>query len=427
VRPIPSAFIGTPRYTVHARLLVDGINLTDAMGGFNPVTAAQWSLQADQLAASGSITLQRWDPTRFYHVSPFHNAATRLGDAAPEPGKRFALQTAETVQGATPPESSYEDVFEGYIDAVDVGGSAVVLTCRDRMALLQDRIIEPGDDYYGFTAPEQSMGATIAQIVATLSGAEEALVTLVADGNPDWTVIAHAQQAGISVAEAIHQVCLQRGWAFHYRYVADGGNTAAFVYYDPERDAGLGDEYTVTAGEVLGYPSLRVGPVTEIRNVIELIYGEARERLLVTDAESIALYGRRYMLFSEDANSQIDTVTEAQRMLDGALADLKDADVEAKYTRLYFPWVDLTDRHILDIDAYRNRELDTRVTGYAHSLDFRKDGQHRSTITLRSQSIAARKRWLRTEPRRVLVSTTAPVGIAPQGTIHVQVADRTLP
>ncbi len=90
-----------------------------------------------------------------------------------------------------------------------------------------------------------------------------------------------------------------------------------------------------------------------------------------------ANYGRRHMLFSEDATSEIDSAEEAQRMLDAALLDQKDPGIEADYERLYFWPVELADKHtVFPPDARRfPAATELGVVGYTHSLDWRPGGQ----------------------------------------------------
>jgi hypothetical protein len=109
-------------------------------------------------------------------------------------------------------------------------------------------------------------------------------------GDPEWTVIAHYQKAGISIAEAAHAVVLQRGWAFNNRYpnlLGRGVPTA----YEPNRSGSASNVYDtyfmLDYGEIIRYQKLRQDR-TRVRNVIEMIYGESRARLSVSDDASIA-------------------------------------------------------------------------------------------------------------------------------------------
>src|SRR5690606_26354524 len=63
-----------------------------------------------------------------------------------------------------------------------------------------------------------------------------------------------------------------------------------------------------------------------IRNVISVSYRNAetgqRAEVVMTDARSIARYGRRWMQIQEADTSPIDTAEEAQALANAALSDL---------------------------------------------------------------------------------------------------------
>jgi CHASE2 domain-containing sensor protein len=158
-----------------------------------------------------------------------------------------------------------------------------------------------------------------------------------------------------------------------------------------------------------------------------MIYGESRARLSVSDDASIAAYGRRYMLFSEDATSEIDTAVEAGRMLEGALADLKDAEVTLDYERSYLQGVELGDEHVIPANPRKHPVLTVGVIGYSHALDWRPSGTFRSVIRTERRSLAAKVRWRKLDPKMVFVSLLEPVGMADEGATWYQVADLTPP
>jgi hypothetical protein len=427
-RPGDHALYASNEYDVYGQILIEGIPLDDVLG-FNPLRGANWQASADQLVASGGISLGT--QLGGSSLSPL---LTSIGDAQPEPGKLFDLRTALKAKGVAPSAGDYMTVFAGEIDAVDAAGDAVLLECRDDMAFYADRIIEPpAGDVKGYWTEAATMETVLQSLATVCDSFTDPLGInapgVIVMGDPEWTVIAHYQKAGISIAEAMHAVILQRGWAFGSRYHSYQGRGTPTAY-SPER-ADLppsGSTYFMSRiGEITRYLKLRQDR-TRVRNVIEMIYGETRTRLSVSDDDSISAYGRRYMLFSEDATSEIDTAEEAERMLNGALADLKDAEVTLDYERTYFPGVEIDDTHVIPANARKHPQLTVGVTGFAHALDWRPNGgTFRSTIRTERRSLAGKARWKKVDPKMVFVSLLEPVGMADEGATWYQVADLTPP
>ncbi len=429
-RPGDHALYASKEYDVHGQLLIEGVPLDVVLGGYNPVKAATWSASADQLCASGSISLG----TRLEGPSLKIPPLLTLGVAHPTPGKLFDFRTAIKPKGVSPSDGDYMTVFAGEIDAVDVAGDSVVLECRDDMAFYADRYIEPPDgDVKGYWTEQNTMESVLGSLATVWDSFTDPLGInapgVIVMGDPEWTVIAHYQKAGISIAEAMHAVILQRGWAFGSRYHTYQGRGTPTAY-SPERSdtPPAGSTYFMdNLGEITRYLKLRQDRA-RVRNVIEIIYGESRSRLKVEDTDSITAYGRRYMLFSEDATGEIDTADEAQRMLDGALADLKDAEVALDYERTYFPAVEIDDTHVIPANERKHPALTVGVTGFAHTLDWRSGGgSFRSTIRTERKTLAAKARWKKVDPKMVYVSLIEPVGMAEEGATWYQVADLTPP
>jgi hypothetical protein len=427
-RPGDQALYASKEYDVHGQILIEGVPLEDVLG-FNPVRGANWQASADQLVASGSISLGT--QLGGSSLSPL---LTSIGDAQPEPGKLFDFRTALKAKGVAPSAGDYMTVFAGEIDAVDVAGDTVNLECRDDMAFYADRIIEPpAGDVKGYWTEAATMETVLQGLATVWDSFTDPLGInapgVIVMGDPEWTVIAHYQRAGISIAEAMHAVILQRGWGFGSRYHTYQGRGTPTAY-DPERSdtPPAGSTYFLGSyGEISRYQKLRQDR-TRVRNVIEMIYGEDRTRLSVSDDDSISAYGRRYMLFSEDATSEIDTAQEAERMLNGALSDLKDAEVTLDYERTYFPAVEIDDTHVIPANPRKHPELTVGVTGFAHALDWRpQGGTFRTTIRTERRTLAGKARWRKLDPKMVFVSLLEPVGMADEGATWYQVADLTPP
>ncbi len=418
----------TNLYDVHHRLVIDGYDLTSHLG-FNPIISATWTASQDQLATQGQIVLMAAPELRPFYRSP------AVADR-PAAAKHFQLEAAHTVKGSQP--GYYSKVFDGRIDGVD--GAAregeVVLTCRDLMGCFLNRIIEPDEPPEAPTGKNGFLVAS-ASLLAHLNSIRDTVYTTFATAffleheveskpivelsSPDWPVVDTWVQYGGNLAEQLNQVVLQRGWAFHYRYTPFAAG--AFVIYDPAR-ADTGASYTVEPQEVIRVLKCTIND-QDVTNVWDLIWGSVRTRTRTRDNLSIATYGRRYGSWPEDQAGQIDTQTEADRMLAAMLADTKDPVVELDYERIYFWPVELGDKQLMLANSIHfDVALDLAVVGYTHTIGPKS---MRTVIRTRGTAIAAKKRWKRGSPRLVHVSLGPPSGVAPEGALWIPVTDLTPP
>ncbi len=435
MRAADMTLLGSGLYDVYPRLSIEGFDLESRLG-FNPLVSATWSASVDQLATQGQISLFRGDATGPLGLSPFLRALTPVS-YRPQAGRHFALETATVAKGAGP--SGYQTVFDGRIDRAEgaSGQAETQLTCRDMMGLLLNHIIEPDpppespDGKNGFLVPSNPLGSHLAILRATaypnVAGVfiEQELASrpIVGLGSPDWTVIDTWVQYGGNLAEQLNQAVLQRGWSFHYRYTPL--SNGAFVYYDPAR-SDSGANYIVQPEEVIRVLKCTIDD-QDVTNVWDLLWGRgsARTRTRISDTVSIGKYGRRYGSFPEDQNGQIDTLTEAGRMLEGMLADTKDPVVELDYERLYFWPVELADKHLMIANLITTDvNLDLAVIGYTHTITPKS---MRSVIRCRGTAVAARKRWRRGTDRMVHVGLDGTLGVMKEGALVLIVDDLTPP
>lgn len=418
---VPLAPGTRPAYDVYGRLAINGSLLKDLLG-VDPLVAATWTAAVDAITASGTLTLALGQGSQ--STSPHMSSSLlALADCQPRAGQKFALETATVPKGATPTGSDWRRVFDGEIDASDVAGEATVLSCRDMLCVAADTQIEPGTEY-GFAAGGTDMLTTLADIQAAVAiyapdagiGGSLPLYHL---SDPEWSVVAYWQQAGMSLAEAWQRVVLQRGWAIGWRYPA-GLTTGAVQTYDPVR-ADQDSAFPFSHGDVIRFSRFSTDR-TEVRNFIALQWGADRAIASTAgDGESIGLYGRRYMLFTEDATSEIDTEDEANRMLAAAHRDQSNPTHLVDYERFYCWPVELGDNQTLAPDGVRHdTALALNVVGYTHALDFRPRGQFRSTIRTLGHSVAVRRKWRQVTPRMVHAATTAPAGVAPERALWAQ-------
>lgn len=396
------ALLASGRYDVYWRLWVGNFLLNPNQ----PVLSATWGADAEQLASQGQLTLAFG--ARLINTWP-----------SPGPGRYARLETAVVAKGVSPGEADYRPAIEGPLDASDAGGERSALRIRDLMGELLDTTLEPSPTEYGYWYP----GGTILNAMETvrayagLTGPDYGIVGL---GNYTSTmVVPYYQDAGVSAAEAMSQIALNAGLAFHYRYSQDGAvglPQARLCIYDPNTVLAnvFAPYYPVGVNEIISIQKCTIDRI-DVRNAIELIYGVARDREKQTDAASIGLYGRRYEGLSEDKFSQIDTLVEAQREVATALAGQKNPVIELDYERLYFPCVELADQQSIPLPiSILPRVFDVRVTGWQHTLTPKA---MRTAIRTSGTGKIAGRRW-RNQPQRMThASLDPPVGVAPERAI----------
>ncbi|MDP2275279.1 MAG: hypothetical protein Q8K32_31325 [Archangium sp.] len=229
------------------------------------------------------------------------------------------------------------------------------------------------------------------------------LVTLQTPVSPGWQVKPYLQQRE-SVMEAITAMVNQLGWWARFEWNAGLGRYE-LTLAQPDRTSATVHKVLDQAEEgdcdELGLA------VWDIRNVVRVIYGDSSSRdptgaptritREVSDAASIAKYGRRFMEIAEDDASNIDTAAEADRMANAALADLKEPLIGTAYS---FPcdfYLELGDRITLPADNLRFTTAQTLATG---SLSHRFGvGGASTSVTLRGQPAARQNGWLDLEGR----------------------------
>lgn len=420
-------------YDVYSRLEIDGVDIADTVG-HEALVSATWTAAIDQLATQGQVNVFLGTGTgssSLYGSNPFT-------EYLPKAGRYFQLYTSTVAKGDAP--STYDIVFNGRIDGADMAGqpSAVVMTCRDMMALLLNRIVEPDeppetpDGKNGFLAPSDELiswlNATFRTVYPAFGDSfiEQRLsnTPIIGAGLVEWVVNDKWIQYGQNLAEVLAQETQQSGWNFHYRIGTLPNTIGVFMAYDPDRSSVVSAQYTVQPSEVVRILKCTIND-QDVRNVWDLVWnsGASRTRSRTLDPASIGAYQRRYAKFPADAN--INTSERASAMLAGMISDTKDPIVELDYERLYFWPVELGDKHFMLANGIHTAiALDLSVVGYTHTISAKS---MRTVVRCRGTAISAAKRWRRGVEGKVFVNlvgdTTA--GIMPEGSLVLDVDDLT--
>lgn len=224
------------------------------------------------------------------------------------------------------------------------------------------------------------------------------LVTLQTPVSPGWNVKPYLQQRE-SVAEALQAMVDQLGWWLRFEW-SSSLNRYELHLVQPDRTSSTVHK-TVLVDDEVECTELGVA-VWEIRNVVRVIYGDSssldpsgnpvRITREVSDSASIAKYGRRFMEVVEDDASNIDTASEADRMANAILADLKDPQIALSNSFPVDPYLELGDRITVQND---NLRFTTSQTLAVQSLKHTFRGESaRTSVALRGAPAARFNGWL---------------------------------
>lgn len=221
--------------------------------------------------------------------------------------------------------------------------------------------------------------------------------------SPSWNIRPYLQQRE-SVMDAITALVEQLGWWLRFEWST---SSSAYVLRlaDPGRGS-LSVQKVLTEDDEVECTDLAID-VWSIRNVVRVVYGDSSSRspsggpqrvaIEVSDATSIAQYGRRFMEVAEDDASAIDTLAEAQRLANAILSDLARPLIGVGVSFSLDPYLELGDRITIPADDLRWTAPQTLA---AQSLTHTVDGTSaRTTVTLRGAPASAYNGWLDKEGR----------------------------
>ena len=146
--------------------------------------------------------------------------------------------------------------------------------------------------------------------------------------------------------------------------------------------------------------------------------------MFLFDLASIAANGRAYSEITEASTSGVNTVTEATRLGQAFLADLKDPKVVGSVEVPYFPWLELGDLVGLAPNGTTNTStLVVHVERFEHNLD--ASGTPSTTIHYRgNRPTASIRSWLQRDsrpgvaPAAPATGPNAPTGLSASSTVN---------
>lgn len=311
-----------------------------ALGGKNFLKSWSTEESVDQGVASGIITVLAGDGADSLHPLRTDSALNVDDLAAYSPllfgGRLVRISTGASAAGASSPSTPWRRVFEGIIDEPAAGdnGGTLTVQARDLGALLLDRYPETPRSY------GSAAGVDLEVVMQQILDDEGIAATItLPGGSPNWVLKEFLYDGTVSVGQQLRNMAQQIGWDIRYRWLEDNPdtNTLELQLYDPDRTKTTPD-WTLPPSEYLTVEELKFGD-RNVRNVIGIWFfdaaaGNARTYRFVKDDASIAIYGRRYMQIAEQFSSNINTETEALKMINAALSDLSTPFVDHTITTL---------------------------------------------------------------------------------------------
>ncbi len=321
--------------------------------------------------SGASPALRPWEPGMVATVGDFVLPASR-GASDSGQGKFFQCTTAGTTANSEPTWPGAGTVADG----------TAVWT------------------YRGAT---QTLGRPVQQVIqAILDSARstgEASVPVYTPTSPGWAVREFLQGRDKAFA-AVRALAAQIGWDLRFKW--DGGTSDfRLTLFEPDRAKTTAD-LTFTAAQ-FETPQKFEQDVENIRNAWTIKYSDSadlwpdgspkRKEITVTDAASIAKYGELWAEIAEGNASNIDTSTEATKMVQAALSDCAEPEADFSVSLTGgFPWVEVHDLYSFDADG---RVFDSAqkmaVTKFSQSFS---DGRLRTTLELRGKPSMGFGPWL---------------------------------
>lgn len=314
--------------------------------------------------------------------------------------REVILQVAITDPGAAPLAGDWVYLFHGVLGEsirCSSDGAEVFCEASDLARRLQRTWIETARTY----GTEEGVPVeTVMQQILNDNGWSS--VVLYCPVSPGFNVT-HYIPEFVSVWDALQKMASQIGWYLGYRWDA-GTSSFRLTLMEPPRtkDAGSAD-FMLTEDDDYYKHELDMSD-DAIRNAITIYYKDAAgavQSVTVTDAASIAEYGRLPMGVGVSDTSLINTAEEATDMANAALADLKDQTSTTRINMPLLPEMDLFAGIVVESPRTSSTNDFYGVMSVEHYIQIDDDGrlQARTEVTATGKVIGARAQWLRMQTR----------------------------
>jgi hypothetical protein len=345
-----------------------------------PVWSLSASLKRDGEAATESLSPLRGDST--LNVDDALASAPAINAA-----REWRWSVAPVAVGAGVLAGDWVELCAGYLDKPDFTADPMTVEGRSVGARLMEQTIRVKRTYTGTLA-------SVAQQIVT-DNIPSPAPTLYVPVAPTFTVTDYTPYQ-VTVMDALVTLALSTGWMIRDVY-DPGDSTMKTAILDPGR-ARVTADFTMAPTTYLTVDGASLD-VANIKNYIEGETIDSETGGIITtfarDPASIAAFGgvERYMKFSEDATSPIDTFDELQNMVDQALSDLSTPKFDHVVTSTLFWPVEITD--LIDFTGNAVHYDTTQrlaVFGITHELTA---GHGTTTLTCRGTPAGAFMEWIR--------------------------------
>lgn len=398
-------------YTVHARVwIADADDTLQQYGrrlGFNWIHSVEYSGDIDAPIAQASVKLWReWDGKSLAPM--MDESAFNTDGVAIDAGRRIRIDTACVPLGTRyNVVSDWNTVFEGWTDKVNWNANPIEIAARDSGAVLQDSWFSAPDAFVdGGGQPLED----VMQIVLDALELEESvtLFTPVASG-ADVTSFGWDIEPGL---DALIRLSQFTGWDLRYRW-SDDANAFVLTLKDPGRDK-VDPDFTLGPRQYMNVPNLAFDRAP-IRNDVTVHFPDsalagATTVIRKANLVSVERYGRRSMVIKEATDSAINTMAEAEAMIDAILADIADPKADQTIEMPYFWPVELHDLiRFTANDVHYSADQDWAVVSLKHAVT---DTMARTTISVRGKPAGSWWQWLR---RKGPTTVTPGTPVSPPG------------
>lgn len=374
------------------------VEVKDRLGAWQDLSSyfidARWTRHVDQMVMSGTVTLLR--DVGGVSIAPTMTASSLNnigGTFQPlvDGGRAIRISTSQVAVGAA--VSTYREVFFGRIDNPEWGGdeNTIVLGVSDLGAWLAGTIIQVERTYSNSTgvAVETIMQSILTDNINSVLGA----VTLYVP-SATGLVIRTYSQAKVSVLEALNALAAQAGAVVRYQY--DASDVFRLTLIKPPRTKTTPDD-AFGPSEYYAIPQLQKNS-DDVRTKGKVFFrdfatGNILSATATAPAPALAQYGDgAYIEVREDVASNIDTLAEAQVMVDAMISDLDDAFAQHVMETAFFPIAELYDLYTYALNSvHYDAAQSLGVASIAHALTPQGDS---TTITGRGKVTGFYKGWL---------------------------------
>jgi len=239
----------------------------------------------------------------------------------------------------------YETVFEGYLGDSIKGNdknTEITVKARDEGKILQNTLIE-SPSTQGSSSGKLSQ--VVIQDILTEYGLSSINLHVDASSSIAFAVLPYEVEAHQTVWDATQEVATQMGWYLGYRYDV-GTESFRYTLYEPDRDKGSSNADWNFSDTTDFFPTPITMSDRDIRNVVRVDYVNSTgtsTSVSVQSSDSIAEFGRKAMIIAEGNVSLINTSSEATRLANYALEDLKQFSADIHMDMPLLPDLQLYD------------------------------------------------------------------------------------